>query len=134
MSSTPFGRNRLHKIPGKTLAALILIWATSVLGMVFACTAWVDYNNLPSYAQDGATSFLILLLMAGLVFNMILAIAIQARRNWARITAIVFGVLAAVLQLINLFSGDAFALIGMALNIVVVVLLASYDSSEWCDQ
>lgn len=117
-------------MPGKTKAAVIILWIGSVLGVCLGLLALAALESEPM-APSG-TSVIFGILIGAALLNVLFAIAIQKRRNWARITTIVLSALGVVVQAVSLFTGDVTALVGLALNVAIIVLLASEESREWC--
>lgn len=119
-----------YPMPGKTRAAVVIMWIGAVLGLVLGLVLLVSVG--PVADGRGIYTFLILVLIATAALNAAFAIAIQKRRNWARITTIVLCSIGAAVQALSVLSGDASGVIGLGLNVVIIVLLASADSKEWC--
>lgn len=119
-----------YPMPGKTKAAVVIMWIGAVLGLVLGLVLLVSIG--PVADGRGIYTFLILVLIATAALNAAFAIAIQKRRNWARITTIVLCSIGAAVQALSVLSGDASGVIGLGLNVVIIVLLASADSKEWC--
>jgi hypothetical protein len=117
-------------MPGKTKAAVIILWVGSVLGICLGLLAMAALESEP-LAPSG-TSIVFGILIGAALLNVLFAIAIQKRQNWARITTIVLCAIGVVVQAVSLFTGEFTALVGLALNIAIIVLLASEESREWC--
>lgn len=117
-------------MPGKTKAAVIILWVGAVLGVCLGLLAMAALESEPM-APSG-TSIIFGVLIGAALLNVLFAIAIQKRQNWARITTIVLCAIGAAVQGFSLFTGDVTAIVGLALNIAVIVLLASEESREWC--
>ncbi|MFC3495889.1 hypothetical protein [Glycomyces rhizosphaerae] len=118
-------------MPGKTKAAVIILWIGAALACVGGLLFLVALNSVAA-SDGGIATLLIVIVLASGALNALFAIAIQNRQNWARITAIVLCAIGIPLQAINLFSGDVSAVLGLALNIVIIVMLASEESKAWC--
>jgi O-antigen/teichoic acid export membrane protein len=117
-------------MPGKTKAAVVIMWIGAVLGLVLGLVFLVSIG--PVADGRGIYTFLIVVVIATAALNAAFAIAIQKRRNWARITTIVLCSIGAAVQALSVLSGDASGVVGLGLNAVIIVLLASADSKEWC--
>jgi uncharacterized membrane protein len=118
-------------MPGKTRAAVIILWIGAALGVVFGLIAMAALSSV-SGPDTAIVTLLFGLVFVGALLNAVFAIAIQKRQNWARITAIVLCAIGVAGQALSLFTGDVSALIGLGLNIVIIVLLASWESKQWC--
>jgi hypothetical protein len=118
-------------MPGKTKAAVIILWIGAALGVCLGLVTMAALNSGPVETSGAGTAVFAIILVASLL-NVFFAIAIQKRQNWARITTIVLCAIGLALQAVSLFTGDLTALIGLALNIAIIVLLASEESREWC--
>jgi hypothetical protein len=118
-------------MPGKTKAAVIILWIGAALGVCLGLVAMAALESGP-VETSGAGSVVFAIILVASLLNVVFAIAIQKRQNWARITTIVLCAIGSALQLVSLFTGDVTALVGLALNIAIIVLLASEESKEWC--
>jgi hypothetical protein len=122
---------RMPKMPGVTVAAVTIIWISTGLGAIFLCMGLSLIGGSPA-ALGSVGTFLMALLVGAIILNVVLALAIQKRQNWARITAIVFCAIGIGAGLINLFSGEVSAIVSIGINIALIVLLANEASKEWC--
>ncbi|WP_205327772.1 hypothetical protein [Glycomyces sp. YM15] len=120
-----------YEMPGKTRAAVIILWIGAALGAVLGLIAMRALGSV-SGPDTAIVTLLFALVLGGALLNAVCAIAIQKRQNWARITAIVLCAIGVAGQAVNLLTGDASAVIGLGLNIVIIVLLVSWESKQWC--
>lgn len=123
---------RPEKMPGKTIAAVVILWITSALGLVVGSLNWIDYAE--HGGDDPATTFFLLLILGANVVNIVLAIAVHLRQRWARSTLIVLGVIGALIALIAAGMGNLAYILSVGVNIAIVTLMASADSESWCDE
>lgn len=120
-----------YQMPGKTKAAVIILWIGAVLGCIGGGLTFVAAGDVAAADQSFVTVIAVVLI-ASAALNAAFAIAIQKQQNWARITAIVLCAIGVAGQAVALFSGNVTSVIGLGLNIVIIAMLASADSKEWC--
>jgi hypothetical protein len=118
--------------PGKVVTALALTWILGAGILFLALRTWATFGGMDSlgdlFYYYPAQSFLVPLIGCALIAS---AIGLQQRRNWARVTAMVFSAIFAVGSFASLATGAA-AFIALALCVLMYAMLISRDAKTWC--
>ncbi len=134
--------------PSVVLAVRLMLGvvALNLVGIVVVATARDSVREIlakayPAYSEsrlDDAVSTAVTSVVVGhvlfVVLYLLLARQVAKGKNWARITTLVFGALGVLGALNNLATDEvpsisrAIAVLGMALNIGIIVLLARKES------
>lgn len=89
---------------------------------------------------QGSFGFTVLASLGMGLLWVLFAVKLRQGRSWARVTLLVFAVLAVVFTPINLLNGVAIpqtvvpALIGMAVGVLLIVLLVTESTKSWVRQ
>jgi hypothetical protein len=121
----------MPKMPGVTVAAVTIIWISTGLAALLLCIGFAAVSGAPA-ALGSIGTLLMVALIGAVILNVVLALAIHKRQNWARITMIVICAIGIAASLINLFTGEVSAIIGIGINVALIALLANDASKEWC--
>ncbi|MFG2533883.1 hypothetical protein ACGFU4_01410 [Streptomyces sp. NPDC048511] len=138
------------EMPGGVKAARIMLYVLGgfqVLGAIFmvAGGAWLSdkLTETDAYSSSGTSSqdvadlsmgvFVVLgILVLGFALWAILTAAkFTSGRNGVRISAIVYGSVVTLFSLISLLTTNVFALVSIALGIMIIVFCAKQDGAAW---
>ncbi|THV38593.1 hypothetical protein [Glycomyces buryatensis] len=118
--------------PGKVVTALVLTWILGAGSLLLAFSTWATFGGMDSLGDFlyyyPAQALVVPLIGCALIAS---AIGLQQRKNWARVTAMVFSAVFTVGSLASLATGAA-GFIALALCILMYAMLISADAKEWC--
>lgn len=125
--------------PGTVTAAAVILFVSAGFGVLLcAGVGWVASQESLSDEDQTVLAIFALALIADSILNVVLGYFILQGRQWARITAIVFAVLASGFGGINLLlgleqqgPGALSNCLGIILNIVVIGLLSGSQASDY---
>ncbi|WP_030687614.1 hypothetical protein [Streptomyces globisporus] len=134
-------------MPGGVKAARVILWILGVLqvlmGIIMALAGGWFADQLSSSSSefentDGAAAavtgvFVVLgiVVLAFGVWAIMMAVKSATGGNGVRISAIVYGSLSTLGSLVNLLGGNVFALVSLALGILIIVFYAKSDAADW---
>ncbi|MEU6624788.1 hypothetical protein ABZ926_29035 [Streptomyces litmocidini] len=135
------------QMPGGVKAARVMLWIFGVLqilmGILMALAGGWFADQLSSSSSefdntDGAAAavtgiFVVIgiFVLAFGVWAIMMAVKSATGGNGVRISAIVYGSLSTLGSLVNLVGGNVFALVSLALGILIIVFYAKSDAAAW---
>ncbi|WP_022884940.1 hypothetical protein [Glaciibacter superstes] len=126
--------------PTSVTAAFWFLLIGVIIDLIFAAlTALVgfvvvgDGDSAPMFAAQITAAIVTIVLS---VILLLVAFAMRNGRNWARIVVIILSVLGVFSGILSVFGADAgfnipFAIIGIAINILVIVLLLTKSARAY---
>jgi hypothetical protein len=124
---------RPDRMPGKTAIGLTAMWVALAYLLFASGILWTDLAD--HGGLDELDEVFPLIILGALAFlNLVLVIAIHLRQNWARLTAVVVGVLGIVIGFISFGTSILAALVQIAVSVVIVAMIASERTEAWCDR
>ncbi|MFJ3763642.1 hypothetical protein ACIPQJ_04990 [Streptomyces sp. NPDC090082] len=133
-------------MPGGVKAARVILWILGVLqvliGIVMALAGGWFADQLSNSSEfentDGAAAAVTgVFVVLGIIFAafgiwaIMMAVKSATGGNGIRISAIVYGALSTLGSLVNLLGGNVFALVSLALGILIIVFYAKSDAAAW---
>jgi hypothetical protein len=133
------------EMPGTVKAARVLLWILGVLQIVggigvaalggtFASEFSSELENSPEGTGAAITGVLVVVGVIGIAFGVwgiLTAVKTASGRNGVRVGGIVYASLVSVGCLISLLGANFFALLGLAMSVLVIVFFAKADGAAW---
>lgn len=135
------------EMPGGVKAARVMLWILGSLQVIMAVVAVVagswfadqmaDSGELGADSENAATALTGVMVVVGIialafgVWAIMTAAKMRSGGNGIRISGIVYGSLVTLGSLVNLAGANVFALISLAMGILVIVFLAKSDGAAW---
>ncbi|WP_225803962.1 hypothetical protein [Streptomyces sp. NK15101] len=134
-------------MPGGVKAARVMLWILGVLQVIIgialaAAGGWFadqladsssEFDNTDGAAAAVTGIFVVIgvIVLAFGVWAIMMAVKSATGGNGVRISAIVYGSLSTLGSLVNLLGGNVFALVSLALGIMIIVFYAKSDAAAW---
>ncbi|MFB7371562.1 hypothetical protein ACFC0D_17130 [Streptomyces sp. NPDC056222] len=135
------------EMPGGVKAVRVMLWILGILQALFGVLAMVasswfaeqmaSSGELDAQGQDAVDALAVMMVVFGViglafgVWAIVMAAKIKSGGNGIRISGIVYGSLVTLGSVVNLIGMNPFALVSLAMGVLIIVFLAKTEGAAW---